>query len=109
MTSGTKKHIQTQDYQNNPCYQLNGYNNNQSTLGYPPPPSYGAPMHQYNGTGGQSNPAFQTSQGLFGYSRPPSPGYPHSTVSSLKYNKYSYTNIIVNYSHSLILIIIDSI
>ncbi len=67
------------DYTNT-CYQIHGSNNNQNPLGYPPPPSYGAPMHQHGNTGAV-NPAFQTAPGLFGYSRPPSPMYPHSNVS----------------------------
>lgn len=65
-----------QDYPNT-CYQINGSNNTQNPLGYPPPPpSYGAPMHQTT-TVGSHNP------GLFGYSRPPSPTYPHLNVSYL--------------------------
>jgi len=91
MTSAMKKQhqylqqqqISAQDYPNT-CYQISGSNNNQNPLGYPPPPSYGAPMHQH-GSGGAINPAFQTAPGLFGYSRPPSPMsnpmYPHPNVS----------------------------
>ena len=85
MTSAIKKQhhylnsqqMTGQDYPNT-CYQLNGTNNNnQNPLGYPPPPSYGAPMH---GNTGGINSAYQTTPGLFGYSRPPSPMYPHSNV-----------------------------
>ena len=87
-TSGMKKQHQylhqqpmpTQDYPNT-CYQINGSNNTQNPLNYPPPPSYGAPMYQQS-NGGPLNPAFQTTPGLFGYSRPPSPVYPHSNVSN---------------------------
>lgn len=87
MTSGIKKQqqymhqqqIPCQDYPNT-CYQIGGSNNNQNQLGYPPPPSYGAPMHQSGGNGAH-NPAYQTTPGLFGHSRPPSPMYPHSNVS----------------------------
>jgi hypothetical protein len=91
MTSAIKKHSQylqqqqipVQDYPNT-CYQISGSNNNQNPLSYPPPPSYGAPMHQH-GSAGTINPAFQTAPGLFGYSRPNSPitnpMYPHSNVS----------------------------
>ncbi|CAF1047745.1 unnamed protein product [Adineta steineri] len=86
MTSGLKKqqqqylhpqHLPGHDYPNT-CYQINGTNNNnQNPLGYPPPPSYGAPIQQ-NGSNGAYNPTFQNSAGLFAYSRPSSPIYPHS-------------------------------
>lgn len=90
MTSAIKKqhqYLQPQqqissghDYPNT-CYQIGSSNNTQNPLGYPPPPpSYGAPMHQ-GGSGGALNPGYQNTQGLFGYSRPGSPMYPHSNVS----------------------------
>jgi hypothetical protein len=80
------------DYPNT-CYQISGTNGNQNPLGYPPPPSYGAPIHQ-NGSNGAFNPAFQTAPGLFGYSRPASPinpMYPHTNVSDhSKKKKFFY-------------------
>jgi hypothetical protein len=87
MTIGGKKqhhylhpqHTPAQDYPNT-CYQISGANNNQNPLGYPPPPSYGAPGH-HHGNAGAYNPAFQTTPALFGYSRPASPMYPHANVS----------------------------
>jgi hypothetical protein len=90
MTSPLKKQqsylhqtpISGHDYPNT-FYQISGSNVNQNPLGYPPPPSYGAPMHQHGGTG-PFNPGFQTAAGLFGYSRPSSPIspiYPHPNVS----------------------------
>ncbi|CAF1466994.1 unnamed protein product [Rotaria sordida] len=93
LTSGTKKQHQMigQDYPNT-CYQINGSHNNQNPLGYPPPPSYGAPMHQYAGTTNIPNPTFQTTQGLFGYSRPPSPMYPHSTIDPYHPRHYMTEN-----------------
>lgn len=90
MTSGMKKQhsyvnqqaMPGQDYTNT-CYQINGSNNNQNPMNYPPPPpGYGAPMHQ------QGNPPHTNNPGLFGYSRPSSPlnnpMYPHSNVSTLR-------------------------
>ncbi|CAF2865463.1 unnamed protein product [Rotaria sp. Silwood2] len=92
ITSGTKKQHQMggQDYPNT-CYQINGSNNNPNSLGYPPPPSYGAPMHQYAGPNAP-NPTFQTTPGLFGYSRPPSPVYPHSTIDPYHHRHYMTEN-----------------
>ncbi|CAF2054051.1 unnamed protein product [Rotaria magnacalcarata] len=97
ITSGTKKHqylhqqqMNGQDYPNT-CYQLNGSKNNQNTSSYPPPPSYGAPMNQHSGNG-PSNPAFQTTQGLFGYSRPPSPIYPHSNLDPYQNRNFMTEN-----------------
>ena len=92
MTSGMKKQhsyvnqqpMPGQDYTNT-CYQINGSNNNQNPMNYPPaPPGYGAPMHQQGNTSGH-NPPFANTPGLFGYSRPSSPlanpMYPNSNVS----------------------------
>ncbi|CAF0790338.1 unnamed protein product [Rotaria sp. Silwood1] len=92
ITSGAKKQHQItgQDYPNT-CYQINGSNNNHNPLSYPPPPSYGAPLHQYAGPNAH-NTTFHTTPGLFGYSRPPSPMYPHSTIDPYHHRHYMTEN-----------------
>lgn len=111
MTSGVKKqhsyvqqqHMSGQDFPNT-CYQINGSNNNQNPMNYPPPPpGYATPMHQQGNTGAH-NSAFASTPGLFGYSRASSPMnhpmYSHSNVSSEK-NDHSYDMILFSLIHTI--------